>query len=309
MADNVIRREVQRRDDPFGIPACFYWTVDEVADWIDSIGYGKYKENFRSHFINGRKLLTVDSCVLPKMGITHFGDILALARLIRDQLHISRKVKDFNHMYPHVRRSYIAAPHPSGTLRKAISYQRHAREVENIVQARFNFLKKRNYYYSGWSMEPWWDEKLKQEEEQRTYLAGQSANTKPSIGSSLQDRLREAALRESKSTDQPGPPSQQSLQSQRRRSSTDQVGVVSVRDGRILGQVSWTKVDVKKSDGRKLSGGSGGSMSELKEARGRKVKNKRSHNGPYLPIVFHWKQMEETKGYPQLENVDMPSVC
>jgi len=84
MADNVIRREVHRRDDPFGIPACFYWTVDEVADWVDSIGYGKYKENFRSHFINGRKLLTVDSCVLPKMGITHFGDILGLVELIKD---------------------------------------------------------------------------------------------------------------------------------------------------------------------------------------------------------------------------------
>ncbi|CAL1540966.1 unnamed protein product [Lymnaea stagnalis] len=84
MADNIVRREVQRRDDPFGIPACFYWTIDEVADWIESIGYAKYKENFRSHFINGRKLLTVDACVLPKMGITHFGDILELAGYIRD---------------------------------------------------------------------------------------------------------------------------------------------------------------------------------------------------------------------------------
>ncbi|KAK3793669.1 hypothetical protein RRG08_014563 [Elysia crispata] len=86
MSDNVVRREVQRRDDPFGIPACFYWTMDEVADWVDSIGYGKYKENFRSHFINGRKLLTVDACVLPRMGITHFGDILDIAGLIRNLL-------------------------------------------------------------------------------------------------------------------------------------------------------------------------------------------------------------------------------
>ncbi|KAK0052209.1 hypothetical protein Bpfe_018292 [Biomphalaria pfeifferi] len=84
MTDNIVRREVQRRDDPFGIPACFYWTIDEVADWVESIGYSKYKENFRSHFINGRKLLTVDACVLPKMGITHFGDILDLAGYIRD---------------------------------------------------------------------------------------------------------------------------------------------------------------------------------------------------------------------------------
>ncbi|GFN97142.1 sterile alpha motif domain-containing protein 15 [Plakobranchus ocellatus] len=86
MTDNVVRREVQRRDDPFGIPACFYWTMDEVADWVESIGYGKYKENFRSHFINGRKLLTVDACVLPRMGITHFGDILDLAGRIRNLL-------------------------------------------------------------------------------------------------------------------------------------------------------------------------------------------------------------------------------
>jgi hypothetical protein len=43
MTDNIVRREAQRRDDPFGIPACFYWTIDEVADWVESIGYSKYK--------------------------------------------------------------------------------------------------------------------------------------------------------------------------------------------------------------------------------------------------------------------------
>ncbi|GFS06841.1 sterile alpha motif domain-containing protein 15 [Elysia marginata] len=92
MSDNVVRREVQRRDDPFGIPACFYWTMDEVADWVESIGYGKYKENFRAHFINGRKLLTVDACVLPRMGITHFGDILDLAGQIRNILCTGRSL-------------------------------------------------------------------------------------------------------------------------------------------------------------------------------------------------------------------------
>ncbi|KAI8787830.1 sterile alpha motif domain-containing protein 15 isoform X1 [Biomphalaria glabrata] len=92
MTDNIVRREVQRRDDPFGIPACFYWTIDEVADWVESIGYSKYKENFRSHFINGRKLLTVDACVLPKMGITHFGDILDLAGRIRNLLCTGRRL-------------------------------------------------------------------------------------------------------------------------------------------------------------------------------------------------------------------------
>ncbi|KAK6997726.1 sterile alpha motif domain-containing protein 15 [Biomphalaria glabrata] len=90
MTDNIVRREVQRRDDPFGIPACFYWTIDEVADWVESIGYSKYKENFRSHFINGRKLLTVDACVLPKMGITHFGDILSICCQIQELASIRR---------------------------------------------------------------------------------------------------------------------------------------------------------------------------------------------------------------------------
>ena len=53
MADmnGVQRREVMRTDDPFGIPACFYWTVDEVADWIESIGYGKYKVGVKMFFL------------------------------------------------------------------------------------------------------------------------------------------------------------------------------------------------------------------------------------------------------------------
>ncbi|BFZ11632.1 hypothetical protein BsWGS_14671 [Bradybaena similaris] len=93
MTDNVIRREVLRRDNAYGIPACYFWSAEEVANWVQSIGYGKYKSIFLSHFIDGRKLLTVDACVLPKMGITHFGDILDLAGCIRNLLCTGRRIK------------------------------------------------------------------------------------------------------------------------------------------------------------------------------------------------------------------------
>ena len=43
MTDAVTPRPVMRADNAFGIPACFYWTVDDVVNWVESIGYGKYK--------------------------------------------------------------------------------------------------------------------------------------------------------------------------------------------------------------------------------------------------------------------------
>ena len=61
---------------------------DPMVISLCSSRYGVYKENFRSHFITGMKLMTLDACTLPKIGVQHFPDILSLCRLIRDQLHI-----------------------------------------------------------------------------------------------------------------------------------------------------------------------------------------------------------------------------
>ena len=70
-----------------------------------------------------------------------------LSKQIRDQLHIKKNVNNFNIYAPHKRGSYIGAPHPSGTLRKSISYQQHSMEVEPIINARTRFFKKRNICY------------------------------------------------------------------------------------------------------------------------------------------------------------------
>jgi len=274
------QREVMRRDDPFGIPACFYWTVDEVADWIDSIGYGKYKENFRSHFINGRKLLTVDSCVLPKMGITHFGDILAISRLLRDQLHVQRRVRDaWSPRRP--RGAYIAEPQPAGTLRKSLTYMQHLQSVSPRLDNRLVGLKKRNLHYSGWEMEPDWDKELREK------LVEEGKD----MPATLQERLRAAALLAvDKDTPKPEKRDTNEIVAAFKRLNSCGTADVSIMPRKLVQPTlkeAEEELALRRQRRAKTSAGPAG------------FKSKRSQT-KYLKTVFSWKPMGETLGYPQL---------
>ncbi|CAG5119824.1 unnamed protein product [Candidula unifasciata] len=290
MTDNVVRREIQRRDDPFGIPACFYWTIDEVADWVESIGYGKYKENFRSHFINGRKLLTVDACVLPKMGITHFGDILELAKFIRDQLRVRNDVRDFD-VYE-LRQNSISRNHPCGKLRPNFSYQKHMHEVEQIINARLTFFRKRSIYYSGWSMADWWDEKLRAEEnemKEKQKRLGEDEDKRMIIGNTQQERLRQAAMREI-SFREIIPEWNQKLPIKRVKCPKDLPGLAeSCLSERNIGHLNMTPAKFKCP----------ASVAAPRPMTRRHKPIERSR--PYLPIILHWKKMDKTTGYPQIK--------
>ena len=33
------------------VPACLYWSVDQVADWIEELGFPNYKECFKQNVI------------------------------------------------------------------------------------------------------------------------------------------------------------------------------------------------------------------------------------------------------------------
>ncbi|XP_013069786.1 uncharacterized protein LOC106057220 [Biomphalaria glabrata] len=287
MTDNIVRREVQRRDDPFGIPACFYWTIDEVADWVESIGYSKYKENFRSHFINGRKLLTVDACVLPKMGITHFGDILAICKHVRELLRIKRNIRSFNPYQ--LRRSYVSLAHLSGKYHPHLTYRQHAEMSEKIVNSRLAYFRKKNLYYSGWSMEPWWDETLKKEEKKKRDLAkyspDQEDDKRITIGSTIQERLREAAKREMSNYE---PKPYWSGRIPRKNISCPFIVQTlenkNKANTKVVGMLNWTAVKLKRTP----------SINEIKVWPGKK-----KYAPTYLPIVFHWKEMGISRGYEQ----------
>uniref|UniRef100_A0ABM5FB00 Sterile alpha motif domain-containing protein 15 isoform X3 n=1 Tax=Pogona vitticeps TaxID=103695 RepID=A0ABM5FB00_9SAUR len=48
------------------------WSPEEVAEWIEALGFPQYKECFTANFISGRKLIHVNCSNLPQIGITDF---------------------------------------------------------------------------------------------------------------------------------------------------------------------------------------------------------------------------------------------
>ncbi|CAO2587028.1 Sterile alpha motif domain-containing protein 15 [Lemmus lemmus] len=64
------------------------WTAEKVAEWIGELGFPQYKECFTTNFINGPKLIHVNCCNLPQMGITDFEDMKTISRHTRELLGI-----------------------------------------------------------------------------------------------------------------------------------------------------------------------------------------------------------------------------
>lgn len=70
------------------VPRVLYWTVENVADWIEELGFPDYRSCITENRINGRKLIRIDASALPKIGITDFEHIKIVAKSIRDLLTI-----------------------------------------------------------------------------------------------------------------------------------------------------------------------------------------------------------------------------
>ncbi|KAK7101339.1 sterile alpha motif domain-containing protein 15-like [Littorina saxatilis] len=68
------------------IPNAMYWTVDQVAEWIEELGFPHYKSCFTTNMIDGRKLIRIEASAFPRVGITDFEHIKIIAKSIRDLL-------------------------------------------------------------------------------------------------------------------------------------------------------------------------------------------------------------------------------
>ncbi|KAK3599910.1 hypothetical protein CHS0354_022495 [Potamilus streckersoni] len=68
------------------VPPCLYWSVQQVADWIEELGFPFYRSCITENGINGRKLIQVESSAFPRIGITDFEHIKFIAKSIRDLL-------------------------------------------------------------------------------------------------------------------------------------------------------------------------------------------------------------------------------
>ncbi|KAM4529139.1 sterile alpha motif domain-containing protein 15-like [Fundulus diaphanus] len=65
------------------------WDSQDVARWIESLGFPQYKACFTENFITGRKLIYIDCNTLPKLGITYFKDMQVICARVQELLEIT----------------------------------------------------------------------------------------------------------------------------------------------------------------------------------------------------------------------------
>lgn len=70
------------------VPSCIFWTCEEVAKWIEDLGFPDYKDCFLLNGIHGRKLIIMEASKLPHIGIYDFEHIKKICKSIRDMLTI-----------------------------------------------------------------------------------------------------------------------------------------------------------------------------------------------------------------------------
>lgn len=63
---------------------CLQWSAEDVAEWIEYLGFPQYKRCFSDNLINGRKLITIDASTMPRIGINDLEHIKKIAKKIRD---------------------------------------------------------------------------------------------------------------------------------------------------------------------------------------------------------------------------------
>ncbi|XP_028253607.1 sterile alpha motif domain-containing protein 15-like [Parambassis ranga] len=66
------------------------WDCQDVARWIESLGFPQYRACFTENFITGRKLIYINCRNLPKLGVTDFKDMQVISACVRELLGITR---------------------------------------------------------------------------------------------------------------------------------------------------------------------------------------------------------------------------
>lgn len=60
------------------------WGTQEVCAWLENLQLGEYADNFVSHDIRGRELLTLARRDLKELGITKVGHVKRILQAIAD---------------------------------------------------------------------------------------------------------------------------------------------------------------------------------------------------------------------------------
>lgn len=79
--------------DRLPLPFAFSWSIDNVSDWIEELGFPQYRSVFERNFIDGRKLIRIDSSSLVQKKIQNFDHIKSITAGIRTLYGIEEHVK------------------------------------------------------------------------------------------------------------------------------------------------------------------------------------------------------------------------
>lgn len=66
------------------MPIQLKWNYDDVAEWIENLGFPQYRKTFELNMINGRNLILLDANALVRMNIKDYNDIKTITKSIRD---------------------------------------------------------------------------------------------------------------------------------------------------------------------------------------------------------------------------------
>uniref|UniRef100_A0A3B4E930 SAM domain-containing protein n=2 Tax=Pygocentrus nattereri TaxID=42514 RepID=A0A3B4E930_PYGNA len=72
--------------------AFLQWSCQDVAKWIESLGYPQYTACFTENLITGKKLIYVNCRYLPQLGITDFEHMKAISAHVRELLGVSESL-------------------------------------------------------------------------------------------------------------------------------------------------------------------------------------------------------------------------
>ncbi|CAL1585841.1 unnamed protein product [Knipowitschia caucasica] len=112
------------------------WNCEDVANWIESLGFPQYKECFTENFISGRKLIHVNCSNLPKLGIADFEHMKVICAEVRAVLGITEALWSRNFTDPpqDPRALFLLLKSPTGAQADRLSYQQFAVHLQHEWQ-------------------------------------------------------------------------------------------------------------------------------------------------------------------------------
>ncbi|CAF0830143.1 unnamed protein product [Rotaria sp. Silwood1] len=87
---NALERTKTRDIESGEVSAAIYWSCDEVADFIEMLGFSQYRECFLRNKVDGRRLIWCDASHLNTLGVQDFKHIMSIAKSIRELLQIEK---------------------------------------------------------------------------------------------------------------------------------------------------------------------------------------------------------------------------